>query len=149
MSEMTDDRSGDLVARWCQGDQRAAAELFRRYADRLIALARSRLSGKLAGRVDPEDVVQSVYRSFFASARKGRYDLQQGGDLWRLLLTITLNKLHDLVKGNARDKRDIKRQQNFSSEETLFGMQAHLRAHAEGYGDRHRSAVPQGRGQVL
>jgi hypothetical protein len=58
------------------------------YANRLIALARSRLSSKLAGRIDPEDVVQSVYRSFFAEARAGRYHLDRGGDLWRLLVAM-------------------------------------------------------------
>lgn len=84
------DNSNHLVARWQQGDQTAAAELFQRYASRLIALARSQLSVKLAQRVDPEDVVQSVYRSFFVDARNGRYDFQHGGDLWRLLVTMTL-----------------------------------------------------------
>src|SRR5262245_5701318 len=79
-----EDWSGNLVARWRQGDQQAAAELFHRYASRLTALARSQLSGQLAHRIDPEDVVQSVCRCFFADTREGRYELQRGGDLWRL-----------------------------------------------------------------
>src|SRR5262249_12637505 len=120
------DRSGVLVARWRAGDQQAAAELFRRYANRLIALAKSRLSDKLAGRVDPEDVVQSVYRSFFSDTREGRYDLERGGDLWQLLVTITLHKLNDHVKHNTAGKRAHGRQQNFGSEDSLLGMQAHL-----------------------
>src|SRR5262245_58097585 len=62
---MQDESSVHLVSRWRAGDQQAAAELFRRYASRLIALAQSRLSASMASRVDPEDVVQSVYRSFF------------------------------------------------------------------------------------
>ena len=32
-------------------------------------------------KVDPEDVVQSAYRSFFAAASDGHYDLQRAGDL--------------------------------------------------------------------
>jgi hypothetical protein len=40
---MDSDQSGNLVARWRDGDQQAAAVLFQRYADRLIGLARSRL----------------------------------------------------------------------------------------------------------
>src|SRR5262249_45888213 len=63
--------------------QPAASELFQRYAGRLIALARSRLSTKVSKRVDPEDVVQSAYRSFFAGARDGCYDLERGGDVWQ------------------------------------------------------------------
>ncbi len=61
----TDPLSAQLLIRWREGDQAAADALFRRYAERLIGLVRLRLSEKLARRVDPEDIVQSVYRSFF------------------------------------------------------------------------------------
>src|SRR5262245_39684709 len=101
------DKASDLVQRWRGGDQAAAAELFRRYADRLIALARSRMSQRLAQRVDPEDVVQSAYRSFFANTREGRYALDRGGDLWQLLVTITLHKLQHQVRRNNRQKRAV------------------------------------------
>src|SRR5262249_38052565 len=116
-----DDAAGNLVARWRAGDERAAAELFSRYAQRLIALARSRLSPKLSARIDPEDVVQSVYRSFFAETREGRYDLQRGGDLWQLLVVITLHKLNDQVKHNSSGKRAVGREQHFGSEDSLLG----------------------------
>src|SRR5262245_23178700 len=108
---MNDEQSGELVGRWQKGDQQAAADLFRRYADRLIALARSRLPTKVKSRLDAEDVVQSVYRSFFAGAKDGRYELLRGGDLWRLLVTITLNKVARQVQRNARDKRAVDREQ--------------------------------------
>lgn len=114
-----DDRSGDLLAMWRRGDQGAAAELFHRYAARLVALARSRISARLAPRVDAEDVVQSAYRSFFADSREGRYDLQHGGDLWQLLVTITLHKINDQVKRNTADKRTVDREQSFGSEDSL------------------------------
>lgn len=126
---MSDDRSGNLVARWRAGDQQAATELFHRYADRLVALAKKRLSAKLAQRVDAEDVVQSVYRSFFADVRDGRYDVQRGGDLWQLLVTITLHKLHHQVTRGTAKKRTVERERSFGSEDSLFGMQAHIRAH--------------------
>jgi RNA polymerase sigma factor (sigma-70 family) len=125
VSEKADD---SLVARWREGDQQAAAELFRRYAERLTGLARSRLSAKLAQRVDAEDVVQSAYRSFFADTREGRYDLERGGDLWRLLVTITLRKLYHQVDRSTTAKRDLRREQSFSSEDSLLGLQAHLRS---------------------
>ena len=125
VSEKADD---SLVARWREGDQQAAAELFRRYAERLTGLARSRLSAKLAQRVDAEDVVQSAYRSFFADTREGRYDLERGGDLWRLLVTITLRKLYHQVDRSTTAKRDLSREQSFSSEDSLLGLQAHLRS---------------------
>jgi RNA polymerase sigma-70 factor (ECF subfamily) len=106
-----DDASVNLLARWQSGDQQAASELFHRYAERLIALAHSRLSAKLATRAAPEDVVQSVYCSFFAGARDGRYVLQQSGDLWRLLVTITLNKVQHQLKRHTSGKRSITMEQ--------------------------------------
>jgi RNA polymerase sigma factor (sigma-70 family) len=117
-----------LVARWRAGDQQAAADLFRRYAERLIALARSRLSSRMAQRIDPEDVVQSAYRSFFADSRDDRYDIERGGDLWQLLVTITLHKLHHHVTRESAQKRSVDRERNFGSEDSLLGIQGHLRA---------------------
>jgi RNA polymerase sigma-70 factor (ECF subfamily) len=122
MSTWTEEPSAHLVAKWRDGDQRAAEELFRRYANRLAALARSRLPGRLRRRVDADDVVQSVYRCFFANARDDRYELQRGGDLWRLLVAITLDKLHDQVRRNLRAKRSLKREQDFRGDDSLFGM---------------------------
>jgi RNA polymerase sigma-70 factor (ECF subfamily) len=119
---MADEETALLLARWRQGDQRAAAELFQRYANRLIALARSRLSNRMARRVAPEDLVQSVYRCFFANSRAGRYDLERGGDLWQLLVRITLSKLGDHVRRNNRAKRSVQQEQSFGSEDSLFGI---------------------------
>jgi RNA polymerase sigma-70 factor (ECF subfamily) len=102
-----DDATIHLLQQWRAGDQQAAGELFRRYANRLIALARTRLSPRLAQRIDPEDVVQSAYRSFFAGAQKGEYDLERGGDLWRLLVAITLHKLHDQARRHGAGKRSV------------------------------------------
>ncbi|MBY0524336.1 MAG: sigma-70 family RNA polymerase sigma factor [Gemmataceae bacterium] len=105
-------------------DQKLAEELFRRYSDRLIALARTRLSDKVNARIDPEDVVQSAYRSFFAGARNGRYALEVGGDVWLLLVAITVHKLQDQVRKHTAGKRSVNREQNFSSEDSLLGLQA-------------------------
>jgi RNA polymerase sigma factor (sigma-70 family) len=109
---MSEEASINLVARWRAGDEEAAAILFRRYSEQLIAVVSGRLSGRIAFRVDAEDVVQSAYRSFFTAARDGCYDLQRGGELWRLLVSITLNKLHDQVKRNVADKRSVNREQH-------------------------------------
>jgi len=48
----------ELMSRLRQGDNEAARQLFERFADRLIALARQQLSAQLRGRIDPEDVIQ-------------------------------------------------------------------------------------------
>jgi RNA polymerase sigma factor (sigma-70 family) len=110
-----DEASAELVSRWQSGDEAAANELFRRYADRLLALAQNRLSSRLATRVDAEDVVQSVYRSFFANARAGRYLLEHSGDLWRLLVVITLNKVRGQAVHHQADKRALDRERPLES----------------------------------
>jgi RNA polymerase sigma-70 factor (ECF subfamily) len=119
---MADSESMRLLGQWRAGDEQAAAELFRRYANQLVALARSHLSTKLSRRVDPEDVVQSAYRSFFAHARAGRYEVQRGGDLWRLLVGITFHKLSTQIKWNTSKKRSVQREEAFGSEDSLEGI---------------------------
>ena len=113
--------SADLMARWRGGDQDAAQELFARYAERLRALARSRLSARLARHVDPEDVVQSAYRSFFTGARAGRYSLRRSGDLWRLLAAITLHKVQRQVEHRTAGKRAAGRKLPPAEESGPFG----------------------------
>jgi RNA polymerase sigma-70 factor (ECF subfamily) len=102
----------ELVARWRdQGDHDAAAQLFQLYAARLIGLARRKLSGKLARRIDPEDVLQSVCRSFFVRVRDGRLQVTPAGDLWELLAAITMNKVLRQVEHYAAGKRSLDREQ--------------------------------------
>jgi RNA polymerase sigma-70 factor (ECF subfamily) len=101
------DDSLELVRRVRAGDETAADALFHRYLERLIDLARSRLSRKMARRLDAEDVVQSAYRSFFLNIRHGRYQLQFSGDLWRLLAAITIHKVRRQVRRHTAEKRSV------------------------------------------
>lgn len=117
----------DLAAT-CQAGGEQAADVCRGYEQRLIALARSRLSSRLAQRIDPEDVVQSAYRSFFAEVHEGRSDVRLGSDLWQLLATMTLHKLQRQVQRHFAQKRTVAREEHFGSEDTLLRIQAHLSA---------------------
>jgi RNA polymerase sigma factor (sigma-70 family) len=124
-----DQPSANLLARWREGDEQAAAQLFERYAQRLIVMAQRRLPGKLAARVDAEDIVQSVYRSFFIAARNGRFVLQQSGDLWRLLLGITLHKVQHQVRFHLADKRTVSSERaGGGSKDGHFHLPVHLLA---------------------
>jgi RNA polymerase sigma-70 factor (ECF subfamily) len=122
------DDSVHLVQRWQGGDEQAAEELYGRYAEQLIAQTYRRLPSKLAARVDPEDVVQSVYRSFFAAAREGRYLLQQSGELWRLLLAITVHKVQNRIKHHLAEKRDFTRDLSCDAEASIHGLPIHVLA---------------------
>jgi RNA polymerase sigma-70 factor (ECF subfamily) len=119
---MTHEASIELVRRWQQGDQRAAAELFHRYAQDLILLAGRQLSARLAQRVAAEDVVQSVYCSFFVGARNGQFSLERSGDLWRLLVAITYHKVQHQLKRHTADKRSYKQEQPISGSDSVLGI---------------------------
>ncbi|HZT81908.1 MAG TPA: ECF-type sigma factor [Gemmataceae bacterium] len=82
----------DLMARLQAGDPDAAALVVGRFAGRLVALARSRLGGRLRPKVDPEDVVQSVCKSFFARHARGQLAADSWDALWGLLALLTLRK---------------------------------------------------------
>jgi RNA polymerase sigma factor (sigma-70 family) len=125
---MAEERPADLVRQWRAGDQEAAGKLFHRYVDRLIALARGHLSARLSSRVDAEEVVQSAYRCFFVLAREGRYDLERGGDLWQMLVTITLHKLQQHVDYHSAQKRAVSREEPLAGEESLAALQTQLLA---------------------
>jgi len=101
----------DLVGRLGRGDQDAATELFERYAGRLIALARSRLDTRLCQKIDPEDVLQSAFRSFFARHSDGKLELKNWESLWGLLVQITLRKCGRKVRIFRGPTRDIRREQ--------------------------------------
>jgi RNA polymerase sigma-70 factor (ECF subfamily) len=91
---------------WRAGDEDAARKLVDRYLDRLVALARRRLSQRLASRVDPEDVVQSVFRTFFCHAREGKFQIKDQDDLCKLLMRITVHKVLKQVEHHTAAKRD-------------------------------------------
>lgn len=97
--------SNHIFERYVAGDSLAADELFYRYVERLTRLARSRLSASLAQRIDAEDIVMSAYRSFFVGARDGEFTIEASGDLWPLLVRITLNKLYRTAAHHDAQKR--------------------------------------------
>lgn len=102
--------SKQLLAALEAGSESAAEEVFSRYLHRLTALARGRLSGKLAAHLDPEDVVFSAYRSFFVRARAGKFCWRRSGDLWRILAVITLRKVYRQAAFHRAARRRIDRQ---------------------------------------
>ena len=100
-----------LLQRWKDSsDQAAAEELYGRYSNRLIALARTRLPGRFNRRVDPHDVVQSVCRTFFKRVSDGVLEVRPDGNLWDLLATITMRKLFGQVDHHQAAKRNVARE---------------------------------------
>ena len=102
--------SAELLRQFRQGEPGAAEELFQRYVCRLNELVNRQLHRSLRRRMDPEDAVHSAYRSFFLRAKRGDFEIERSGDLWKLLLTITLNKLRRLIARHRSAKRSVSRE---------------------------------------
>jgi RNA polymerase sigma factor (sigma-70 family) len=88
------------------GDQRAAQKVFLTYVERLLHLIRGRLSQWLARRVDPEDILQSVFCTFFLRVREGHFTFNEEDDLGKVLVSITIRKVLRQVAFHRAAKRD-------------------------------------------
>jgi RNA polymerase sigma-70 factor (ECF subfamily) len=90
------------------GQSDAATELYLRYAERLRALVVVQCGIDLAPRVGPEDIVQSVFRTFFRRVAGGQYDVPEGEELWQLFLVIALHKVRSTASFHRAAKRDVR-----------------------------------------
>ena len=100
----------EVMARLRAGDQAAAGEVFRRFVDRLVRLAKRQFNADMRRRIDPEDVVQSAFKSFFLRYGAGKLAVHDWGNLWGLLTIITLRKCCDHVQFHKADCRDLQRE---------------------------------------
>lgn len=85
-------------------------ELVDRYWRRLMELARRQLPPRLQQRVDPEDVVQSVYRSFFRRLGDSEFEFGETHDVWRLLAAMTYRKANMAARFHLQQRRDVRRE---------------------------------------
>jgi RNA polymerase sigma-70 factor, ECF subfamily len=98
-----------LLSVFRKGNQDAATQLYLRYAKRLRALVKEQCSSGLSKRLEEDDIVQSVFRTFFSGAQQGLYKVPGGQDLWKLLLVISLNKIRAKGAYHSAAKRDARR----------------------------------------
>jgi RNA polymerase sigma-70 factor (ECF subfamily) len=117
-----------LMARLRSGDDEAAATVFHRFARDLIALARERLGAWTRPRVDPEDIVQSVFRSFFGRYRDGDWHFVDQNSLWGLLVLVTLRKCSNRSAYLHKACRDTRREVATLDADALAGPWAPLDA---------------------
>ena len=66
---------------------------------------------------DPEDVVQSAFRTFFRRNARGEFHFDSSADLWRLLATITRRKILKHVERLGAGKRDPGREVHAEGDE--------------------------------
>lgn len=104
------DESPGSVTRWIEllasGDPAAVEFLWRRYFQRMVRLANSRIRRLSGAAADGEDVALSAFHGFYAAARRGDFpDLDDRESLWRVLVTCTLNRSRNLADRTTAQKR--------------------------------------------
>jgi RNA polymerase sigma-70 factor (ECF subfamily) len=103
-----------------QGHPDAARHIFQRYAQRLVALAANRLPAAVQTKEAPEDVVQSVFRTFFRRQAEGRFVVDDWDRLWKLLAAITIHKCGHRLERWLADCRDVRREQGPPQGDTSY-----------------------------
>jgi RNA polymerase sigma factor (sigma-70 family) len=113
-----------LMDRLRSGEDEAARVVFVRFATRLAGLARKHLDARLAVKVDPEEVVQSAYKSFFTRQRDGALDVGTWDGLWGILTLITLRKCADRAAYFGAAKRNVAREAAGGSSDSAYPLVA-------------------------
>ena len=105
---MSDPRPGDLelISNFKAGSEAAAQELFDRYCERLMHLAKRRIGQRMVSRLDPEDVLQSAFRTFFNRVRNDEFSFQEEDDLFKLLVRLTVHKTLRQIAFHRAGKRN-------------------------------------------
>ncbi len=97
----------DLMAGLRRGEEGAVVAVHRKFMHRLVALAYRQFDTWVRTKADHEDVVQSVFQTFFARCARDEFDLGSWDAVWALLAVITVRKC-----GRRRDhlgagRRDV------------------------------------------
>lgn len=97
----------EFIARLRSGDSAAADRLFQGYAGRLAAVVRRRLGWRFCRKLDPEDVVQSVFRSFVRCQHDLEMHFENWDALWGLLSLIAMRKVGRVASHFAAGRRNL------------------------------------------
>lgn len=104
----SDDEIRDLVERAHEGDADALNDLFARYHQTMVEVARRKLGPRLRLKEDPDDLAQTTFRE--ATRDFSRYQYQGQGSLLRWLVQILQNKIRDKAEFYSAGKRDLSRE---------------------------------------
>ena len=106
-----------------QGDSLAEATIHREFVDKLVRVASNRISARFRAKIAPEEIVQSVFASFFHRHRNQEFQFENWNELWGLMLKITVCKCADRIAEFRTLKRDVNREvasQSSGSEPAVF-----------------------------
>jgi RNA polymerase sigma factor (sigma-70 family) len=93
----------------------ATTAIVQRYFARLAEVVERQLSRRVRRRVDPEDLVQTTFRSVCLRLATGQFQFGDRGDFWRLLVSVALNKTRKEVATQMAQKRDPRHERDSST----------------------------------
>jgi RNA polymerase sigma-70 factor, ECF subfamily len=149
MTELSD---ASLLLEYQAGETHAATTLYERYASELHKLVERRTAASLSPRVDAEDIVQSVFRTFFRRVAANQYSAPPGEDLWKLFLVMALNKIRSVAAHHNAAKRDVR--QTLQVGDYAEVLHARHEEHCEGtilrmVIDEAVAKLPESAGQII
>ena len=114
-----------LIRKVRQGDDTAAQELWNRYSEQIVEVARRSLKDSSRRVQDEEDVAVIAFRSLLAGITAGRFpELDHRDQLWRLLMVITTRKAAAAIEKDHRQKRgggDVRGDSALSQGSSILG----------------------------
>ena len=84
--------------------------LVNRFSEQLAKLAEREIGTLLSRRTSAEEIVQTVFRTFFRRNEAGQFRVEHDGALWQLLVTLTLNKIRKAAERHSALRRDVRRE---------------------------------------
>ncbi len=96
----------------------AATQFYARYMEKLMSLVERNLASRFSARVSPEDIVQSVFGTWFRRAKEGQFKLSSPDEVWVLLAVVALCKVRNKVRFHDAERRAVSK--TVSGEE-IFG----------------------------
>jgi DNA-directed RNA polymerase specialized sigma24 family protein len=101
----------DLYATDTARREEARSQIWRHFRERLAAEVRRRLDPRILRRAGDDDVVQSVFASFFAAAPGPAGPPRDRVELWRLLVHFTACKVANTAERHRARCRDVRREE--------------------------------------
>ena len=113
------DETAKLVSAAQGGDPDALNDLFTRYHQTMVEMARRKLGPRLRLKEDPDDLAQTTFRE--ATRDFGSYTYRGEGSLLRWLIQILQNKIRDRAEFYTAGKRDLSRERAVNTGESDDG----------------------------
>lgn len=99
--------------------ERSNAEFFHRFAKRLATVAQRHISLRLRHKIEPEELTQSVFRTFYRRLGLGTLEAKDSDKVWGLLVRLVLCKLRNRVVFFQAQRRDVRAERSLDQPDDL------------------------------